>query len=129
MSSTAIQTQTNPVPSATLKLNAEERQQKASESEEYRYSRLLPVFSQDRYPPLTPFQHTDPGHRALSHPNPRSFLDNATSLVELTPNLGTEVHGINLRNLDSDARDQLALEVTGGFFSVSSRFFSLCPHA
>jgi sulfonate dioxygenase len=94
-----------------LKLNADERQQKVSESEEYRYSNLLPVFSQDQYPALTPFQHTDPGHRALNHPNPRSFLDNATSVVELTPSLGTEVHGINLRNLDSDARDQLALEV------------------
>ncbi|KAJ7823561.1 hypothetical protein B0H14DRAFT_3088869 [Mycena olivaceomarginata] len=79
--------------------------------DEYRYSHLLPVFSQDTYPPLTPFSHSDPGLRALNHPNPRAFLSNATSVVELTPRLGTEVHGINLAELDSDARDELALEV------------------
>jgi len=47
----------------------------------------------------------------LNHPNPRAFLDNATSVAELTPNLGSEVRGINLGELGSDARDELALEV------------------
>ena len=78
---------------------------------QYRYAHLLPHFSADRYPPLTPFQHVDPGLRALSHHNPRAFLDNATSVRELTPYLGTEVTGVNLAELDSTARDQLALEV------------------
>ncbi|KAF8632538.1 hypothetical protein AX15_001753 [Amanita polypyramis BW_CC] len=91
----------------TLKLRpAEEKQE-----EPYRYSHLLPDFSQDHYPPLTPFEHTDPGHRALNHPNPRAFLENATSVVEITPHLGSEVVGVNLAELDSDGRDQLALEV------------------
>ncbi|KAJ7630542.1 hypothetical protein FB45DRAFT_793091 [Roridomyces roridus] len=80
-------------------------------TDDYRYSHLLPHFSQDRYPPLTPFNHTDPGLRALEHPNPRAFLQNATSVVEITPRLGTEVHGVNLAELDSDARDEVALEV------------------
>ena len=80
--------------------------------EPYRYAHLLPVFPQDeRYPPLTPFHHVDPATRALSHPNPRSFLDNASRVVELTPKLGSEIHGVNLASLDSDGRDQLALEV------------------
>ncbi|KAJ3787668.1 TauD-domain-containing protein [Lentinula aff. detonsa] len=108
MSSTIVQTQSEPAPAA-LKLQASANGK--HEKEEYRYSHLLPVFSQDHYPPLTPFEHSDPGHRALNHPNPRSFLDSAASIIELTPNLGTEVHGVNLRALDSDARDQLALEV------------------
>ncbi|KAJ3840438.1 TauD-domain-containing protein [Lentinula raphanica] len=108
MSSTSVETQTESA-STTLKLRGATDAQKYQE--EYRYSHLLPVFSQDHYPPLTPFEHHDPGRRALNHPNPRSFLDSATSVTELTPNLGTEVHGINLRALDSDARDQLALEV------------------
>ncbi|KAJ3754867.1 TauD-domain-containing protein [Lentinula raphanica] len=108
MSSTSVETQTESA-STTLKLRGATDAQK--DQEEYRYSHLLPVFSQDHYPPLTPFEHNDPGRRALNHPNPRSFLDSATSVIELTPNLGTEVHGINLRALDSDARDQLALEV------------------
>ncbi|KAJ4485576.1 hypothetical protein J3R30DRAFT_3283116 [Lentinula aciculospora] len=110
MSSTTIQTQTEPA-SATLKLRSSTDGKQEKDLAEYRYSHLLPVFSQDQYPPLTPFDHNDPGHRALSHPNPRSFLDNATKITELTPNLGTEVHGVNLRALGSDARDQLALEV------------------
>lgn len=93
---------------ATLKLQA---QPEKKEEEPYRYAHLLPHFSADRYPPLTPFEHVDPGQRALSHPNPWSFLDGATSLDELTPHLGTEVIGVNLAELDDAGRDQVALEV------------------
>ncbi|KAJ7596748.1 hypothetical protein C8J56DRAFT_1011395 [Mycena floridula] len=78
---------------------------------EYEYSHLLPYFSQDHYPPLTPFEHVDPGLRALKHANPRAFLESASSVIELTPKLGSEIRGIQLVNLDSDGRDQLALEV------------------
>ena len=77
----------------------------------YRYAHLLPHFSADRYPPLTPFEHVDPASRALSHDNPRAFLDNATIVHELTPYLGTEVTGVNLAENDRTERDQLALEV------------------
>ena len=80
--------------------------------EPYRYAHLLPVYPPDeRYPPLEPFEHVDPGSRALSHPNPRSFLDSATRIDDLTPNLGTEIHGVNLAKLTSDERDQVALAV------------------
>ena len=77
----------------------------------YPYEHLLPHFSNDNYPPLTPFEHADPGLRALAHPNPRAFLDGATRVAELTPNLGTEIDGVDLATLDDNARDQLALEV------------------
>jgi len=76
----------------------------------YRYAHLLPVFSADKYPPLEPFEHVDPGSRALSHPNPRSFLESASRVHDLTPNLGTEIHGVNLATLSSNERDQIALE-------------------
>lgn len=79
--------------------------------EEYHYAHLLPHFSQVLYPPLTPFHHVDPGTRALAHPNPRVFLNTATEVVDMTPNLGTEVRGLHLADLDSEGRDQLALEV------------------
>ncbi|KAK2462010.1 hypothetical protein APHAL10511_006473 [Amanita phalloides] len=101
MTSITKPTQTEPLPTA-------EKNQ-----ESYRYAHLLPHFSQDRYPPLTPFEHVDPGHRALNHANPRAFLENATSIAEITPHLGTEVVGVNLVELDSDGRDQLALETEG----------------
>ncbi|KAI0067960.1 TauD-domain-containing protein [Artomyces pyxidatus] len=87
-------------------------QAQEQQEEPYRYANLLPHFDPaEHFPPLTPFDHADPGLRALAHPNPRSFLSSATSVVELTPNLGTEVRGVNLAKLDSDGRDQLALEV------------------
>jgi sulfonate dioxygenase len=83
----------------------------AKAAEEYPYAHLLPHFSTDRYPPLTPFDHVDPGLRALNLSNPRAFLDHASSVAELTPNIGTEVTGINLATLDASGRDQVALEV------------------
>ena len=83
----------------------------SSESNRYRYESLLPYFALDNYPPLTQFEHVDPGFRALAHPNPRAFLNNATRVTDLTPNLGTEVQGLDLTQLDSTGKDQLALAV------------------
>lgn len=77
----------------------------------YPYAHLLPTFDSVTYPPLTPFQHEDPGHRALTHEDPLSFLKNASRVSEITPALGTEVEGVNLATLSSDERDQLALHV------------------
>jgi sulfonate dioxygenase len=93
-----------------LRSGAQTKEEKP-ESNRYRYEHLLPYFAADNYPPLTPFEHIDPGSRALSHPNPRAFLDNATKVTDLTPTLGTEVQGLNLTELDSSGKDQLALEV------------------
>lgn len=123
MSATSTLTETNPVTSLPLQAQppvSKEGGEKQEDAEPYRYTHLLPYFSQDHYPALTPFDHVDPGQRALAHPNPRSFLDNATSIVQLTPNLGEDVRGINLATLDSDGRDQLALEVI--FCSFTPRF-------
>jgi len=109
MSSTITTTTTTQVePTATLKLGSSNSVSKS----EYKYQEYLPTFDpSDHYPPLTPFEHVDPASRALSHSNPRAFLDNAESVVEITPYLGSEVRGLNLVDLDSDGRDQLALEV------------------
>jgi sulfonate dioxygenase len=101
---TEVQTDSN----ATLKLRSSEAEQKEGE---YKYAEYMPTFVNDQYPPLTPFEHVDPAARALSHTNPRAFLDNATKVVEITPFLGSEVLGLDLTSLDSDGRDQLALEV------------------
>lgn len=89
----------------------EATKQTKDSSEAYPYANLLPHFSQDHYEPLTPFVHVDPGLRALAHPNPRAFLDDATKVTDLTPKLGTEIEGISLEKLDSKGRDQVALEV------------------
>ncbi|KAJ2989829.1 hypothetical protein NUW54_g8661 [Trametes sanguinea] len=106
-----VETITQSLPTLTLQ-NKSDNSEATKQEEPYKYAHLLPVFPKDEhYPPLTPFEHTDPGLRALSHPNPRAFLDNATSVIDLTPRLGSEIRGVNLAELDSTGRDQLALEV------------------
>ncbi|KAG1754977.1 TauD-domain-containing protein [Suillus paluster] len=107
MSAVETVTEVSQTPSI-LNLRGGDKEQK---TESYSYAHLLPYFSPEKYPPLAPFKHEDPGFRALKHADPRAFLKNAISVVELTPNLGTEVNGVNLATLDSDGRDQLALEV------------------
>jgi hypothetical protein len=84
-----------------------------SGQQEYKYVHLLPVFDpNEKYPPLELFEHVDPGHQALSDENPRSFLtDRHAVTVDLTPAIGTEIRGVNLLELSSNERDQLALEV------------------
>ncbi|RDX56228.1 TauD-domain-containing protein [Lentinus brumalis] len=105
-----VETITQALPTLTLRNEQSETGKK--QEEPYKYAQFLPVFPKDEhYPPLTPFEHVDPGLRALSHPNQRAFLDNATSVIEITPRLGLEVRGVNLAQLDNDGRDQLALEV------------------
>ncbi|KAH9949437.1 TauD-domain-containing protein [Amylocystis lapponica] len=109
--STEIQTITASLPSSLTLRPSTETKDADGKQEEYKYANLLPVFPQDEhYPPLVPFDHVDPAARALSLPNPRAFLDNATSVVEITPHLGTEVRGVSLTALDNAGRDQLALE-------------------
>lgn len=85
----------------------------ADKEEVYKYEHLLPVFDiNEKYPPLEPFEHVDPGHRALSHENPLSFLHSRQAKTsELTPAVGTEIQGVNLLELNNDERDQLALLV------------------
>jgi len=69
----------------------------------------LPTSSQDeRYPPLEPFDHVDPGSRALTHEDPNAFLANAI-VSDLTPRYGSEIRGVNLARLNAEGRDQLAL--------------------
>jgi sulfonate dioxygenase len=90
MSQTITLTETQPQPQVEPPATLVLQNPVQVPEDEYRYSHLLPHFSRDHYPPLTPFLHSDPGLRALNHANPRAFLQNATSVVELTPRLGTE---------------------------------------
>lgn len=91
----------------------------------YPYEHFLPFFDQDLHlPPLTPFKHFDPGHEALKHADPLAFLRDA-DVDELTPDFGSEVTGIQLHELDTVGRQQLALYVARRGVVVS-RLFGLC---
>lgn len=105
-SSGATETETPSSSTGTIKVET-------PAEEAYKYTHLLPVFDpSEKYPPLELFEHTDPGHRALTHENPRSFLlDRQAKTAEVTPAIGTEIHGVNLLELNNNERDQLALLV------------------
>ncbi|GAA5877481.1 hypothetical protein JCM1840_003863 [Sporobolomyces johnsonii] len=82
--------------------------QTAKPGEPYKYERFLPHFDHNLHlPPLEPFEHVDPGLKALDDPEPRSFLNDAL-VEELTPEFGSEVEGVQLHELDTRGRQQLA---------------------
>lgn len=52
---------------------------KTDDESAYPYARFLPHFDNSvTYPPLTDFEHHDPGLEALKHADPRAFLNDAT---------------------------------------------------
>ncbi|WVF73226.1 hypothetical protein IAT40_008045 [Kwoniella sp. CBS 6097] len=74
---------------------------------DYPYKWALPTFTDQKFPPLTPFEHKDPGLEALKHENPREFLQGG-DVSELTPRFGSDVSGVQLTQLDARGKQQLA---------------------
>ncbi|ODN94328.1 hypothetical protein L198_05185 [Cryptococcus wingfieldii CBS 7118] len=106
-----------PAPAAEAKQEVEPAQRRSkflpAPGPDYKYARFLPSYDHDLHlPPLEPFEHVDPGHAALKHENPREFLEGEGKReVRLTPKIGSEVHGVQLSQLDERAKSQLALFV------------------
>ncbi|CAF9911700.1 MAG: hypothetical protein ALECFALPRED_007625 [Alectoria fallacina] len=74
------------------------------------HPKYLPLWDPDtKYPPLEPFTHYEHGKDA--DPSFPELLRGATSVSELTPSTGSEVHGIQLSALTKEGKDQLALFV------------------
>jgi len=77
----------------------------------YKYAHYLPVFDPAvHFPPLTPFDHTDPGSRVedpLNNPL-KELLGDASSVLDLTPTIGSEIKGVQLTNLSDKGKDELA---------------------
>ncbi|CAO0799439.1 unnamed protein product [Mucor circinelloides] len=67
------------------------------------------VYPDVKYPELELFDHQDPGHRA--DPKKASLYDNAEKIFDLTPHIGTEIHGLQLSALTDTQKDDLALLV------------------
>ncbi|KAG2206550.1 hypothetical protein INT47_008567 [Mucor saturninus] len=68
---------------------------------------LYQVYPQVSYPPLEPFEHVDAGKRG--DPKKASLFDNATEVFDLTPIIGTEIHGLQLSQLSDQQKNDLAL--------------------
>ena len=63
-----------------------------------------------RYPPWTPFEHYDHGKDA--DPSFKDLLpEGQAKVTEVTPFIGSEVHGVQLSQLTDAGKDQLALFV------------------
>jgi sulfonate dioxygenase len=81
-----------------------EPQVRGSPPADYPYKRLLPSYDQGfKLPPLEPFEHHDPGHAALTDPEPQSFL-NGAKVGKLSPKFGTEVTGVQLSALGAQEK-------------------------
>ncbi|KAA1477176.1 alpha-ketoglutarate-dependent sulfonate dioxygenase [Dentipellis sp. KUC8613] len=73
----------------------------------YKWAQYKPTFPNVSWPPLGPIEVSDRGLRA--DPEKRDLLSAATKVVTLTPAIGTEIHGLDLRQLTDAQKDQLAL--------------------
>ncbi|GAA5814483.1 hypothetical protein MFLAVUS_007980 [Mucor flavus] len=65
------------------------------------------VFPKTSYPALEPFEHHDVGK--LADPKKASLYGNAKTIFDLTPTIGTEIHGIQLSQLTDQQKNDLAL--------------------
>ncbi|WVW79188.1 hypothetical protein I302_101154 [Kwoniella bestiolae CBS 10118] len=72
------------------------------------YPEYMPFYDPlEKVEDLGAFEHFDPGHRAdPSFPN---LLKGATKSFDLSPHVGTEIHGVQVSKLDSKGLDELAL--------------------
>ena len=71
------------------------------------YQNYLPTWNpEQKYPPLEPFEHKDVGIDA--DPNYPELLGEGVKISDLTPTIGSEVHGIQLSTLSDAGKSQLA---------------------
>lgn len=75
----------------------------------YEYDRYKPSFPKIDYPPLEPFEVVDRGQ--FADPEKRALFSAAKKVTHLTPAIGTELEGIDLRELTDAQKDELALLV------------------
>ncbi|RPD60196.1 TauD-domain-containing protein [Lentinus tigrinus ALCF2SS1-7] len=76
---------------------------------DYKYAKYKPFWPDVKWEPLTEFPVTDVAHRA--DPEKKSLLSAASKVTHYTPAIGTELSGIDLRQLSASQKDELALLV------------------
>lgn len=79
---------------------------KVEEVKNYEYEDLKPSFPVVSWPPLEEVSYEDKG--LLGHPEYKNLLATATDVFDYTPKIGTEVHGVQLKDLTNDQRNDLA---------------------
>lgn len=78
-------------------------------NETYQYAEFKPSFPDISWEPLTEVKVTERG--LFADPAKRSLCDAAKNVNHLTPAIGTEIEGVDLRQLTDVQKDELALLV------------------
>lgn len=79
---------------------------KVDELKDYRYEDLKPSFPAVSWPPLEEVPHEDKG--LLGDPGYKNLLSSATDVFDYTPKIGTEIHGVKLKDLTEAQKNDLA---------------------
>lgn len=75
-----------------------------------KYPEFLPTWDPtQKFPPLKFFKHEDPGLRA--DPSLKNLLLGGHTIKRITPKMGSEIDGVQLSELSSAGKDELALLV------------------
>ncbi|KAK9233718.1 hypothetical protein V1525DRAFT_415617 [Lipomyces kononenkoae] len=77
--------------------------------ENYKYHEYLPYHTLTSEAPLTPYDHVDVAARA--DPDKKALFSVMGERKDMTPNIGTEVRGVQLSLLTDQQKDELALYV------------------
>ncbi|KAG1884829.1 uncharacterized protein F5891DRAFT_1202392 [Suillus fuscotomentosus] len=80
-----------------------------TENDDYQYAKYKPQFPVVEWEPLTEIEVTDRGH--FADPSKTALFSAAQKVKHLTPAIGTELVGIDLRQLTNQQKDELALLV------------------
>lgn len=74
--------------------------------EQYEFDYLRPRFPNLKWEPLKEVAYEDKG--LLGDPQFRNLLETATDVVDYVPKIGTEISGVNLKNLTDAQKNDLA---------------------
>lgn len=75
---------------------------------EYKWARYLPIADDYKEPDLEDYDHVEPSTRVDPTKEP-GFLARATSVTEISPEIGTEIRGLQLSALTPEQLDELSL--------------------
>ena len=78
-------------------------------NDDYKYKDFLPYVTLTSEPALTPYEYIDVTTRA--DPEKKAFFAAIPNRKDMTPNIGTEVRGIQLSQLTDKQKDEMALYV------------------
>ncbi|KAF9642537.1 alpha-ketoglutarate-dependent sulfonate dioxygenase [Thelephora ganbajun] len=76
---------------------------------DYEFAKYKPFLPDVHWNPLEEVEVVDRGLSA--DPTKKNLLSSASKVIDLTPTIGTELHGIDLRELTDSQKDELALLV------------------